>query len=138
MKGSNGGVSGLYVMAIWLAILFGCLSLSAHCNSQPPLKKVGRIGGVYLTGNASNTSAYHTEIECPSNVVDDDESKLTIIFCTVKCYCHDIHGDAICYCCQKSPGPICYDKLADCQANCPICNPECPPVPPLGSSSLHE
>ncbi|KAF8677130.1 hypothetical protein HU200_046597 [Digitaria exilis] len=74
----------------------------------------------------------------PSNVVGDDESKLTIIFCTVKCYCHDIHGDAICYCCQKPPGPVCYDKLADCQANCPICNPECPPVPPLGSSSLHE
>ncbi|CAL5024199.1 unnamed protein product [Urochloa decumbens] len=134
MKGSNGGGSLLYVIVIWLAILFGCLASSAQCGSEQVKKQVSRTRGVFLAGTAGNTSAYHSEIECPS-VADDDESKLTVIFCTVKCYCHGVHGDQICYCCQKPPGPVCYDKLADCQANCPICQPECPPAPPVTAAT---
>ncbi|PAN03848.1 hypothetical protein GQ55_1G024800 [Panicum hallii var. hallii] len=127
MKGSNGGGSLLSVTLIWLAILFGCLALSAQCRSHELLKNVGRTRGVYLTGSASNRSAYHTQIECPPAADDDGESKLKLIFCTVKCFCNGVHGDAICYCCQKPPGPVCYEQLADCQANCPTCNPDCPP-----------
>ncbi|TKW38194.1 hypothetical protein SEVIR_1G097700v4 [Setaria viridis] len=134
MKVSNGGGSSLYVIVIWLAVLFGCLASSAQCRSQL-LNKVVRTRGVFLAGTAGNTSAYHSEIECPSVVVDDDESKLKLIFCTVKCYCHGVHGDAICYCCQKPPGAVCHETLADCQADCPICNPECPPAPPAGTAT---
>ncbi|RLN07525.1 uncharacterized protein C2845_PM11G13660 [Panicum miliaceum] len=120
MKGSNGGGSLLYVIVI-------CLALSAQCRSHELLKNnVGRTRGVYLTGSASNTSAYHTQILCPP-AADGGESKLKLIFCTVKCYCNGVHGDVICYCCQKPPGPVCYGQLADCKANCPICNPDCPP-----------
>jgi hypothetical protein len=90
-------------------------------RSHELLKNVGRTRGVYLTGSASNRSAYHTQIECPPAADDDGESKLKLIFCT------GVHGDAICYCCQKPPGPVCYEQLADCQANCPTCNPDCPP-----------
>jgi hypothetical protein len=96
-------------------------------RSHELLKNVGRTRGVYLTGSASNRSAYHTQIECPPAADDDGESKLKLIFCTVKCFCNGVHGDAICYCCQKPPGPVCYEQLADCQANCPTCNPDCPP-----------
>ncbi|CAN6242954.1 unnamed protein product [Urochloa humidicola] len=120
MKGSNGSGSLLYVIVIWLAVLFGCLSSSAQCGSSELLKKqVGRTRGVFVAGTAGNTRALTTpsEVECPS--VADDESELTLIFCTVKCYCHGVHGDAICYCCQKPPGPVCYEQLADCQANLP-------------------
>ncbi|OEL25811.1 hypothetical protein BAE44_0013170, partial [Dichanthelium oligosanthes] len=99
------------------------------------LKKVGRPTGVYLAGSPSNTSgAYHTEIECPTTTADD-ESKLKLIFCTVKCYCNGVHGDSRCYCCQKPLGPVCYEQIADCQANCPVCNPECPPAPPATTNT---
>lgn len=108
-------------------------------RSDQLLEKVGRTRGVFLTGTAGNTSAYHSEIECPSAVVaaGDEESKVKLIFCTVKCYCHGVHGDAICYCCQKPPGPVCYDKLADCRAHCPICQPECPPATTTEEEGQH-
>jgi len=98
-------------------------------RSHELLKNVSRTRGVYLTGSASNRSAYHTQILCPPAADDDDESKLKLIFCTVKCFCTGIHGNATCYCCQKAPEPVCYDQLSDCKAKCPtICNPLCPPV----------
>ena len=100
------------------------------------LKNVGRTRGVYLTGSASNTSAYHTQIYCPPPAADGDENKLKLIFCTEKCFC-GVHGETICYCCQKPPAPVCYDQLSNCQANCPVCNPECPPGTAAEGQRLH-
>ena len=103
------------------------------------LKNAGRTRGVYLTGSASNTSAYHTQIYCPppAAAADGDESKLKLIFCTEKCFC-GANEEAICYCCQnKAPAPVCYDQLSQCQANCPVCDPVCPPGTAAEGHRLH-
>nr|CAB3448744.1 unnamed protein product [Digitaria exilis] len=90
------------------------------------------------TSPANNRSSFHTEVDC--QMADNaggayGGDKLTLIFCAMKCHCGHNHYDDVCFCCQLSNdgsgGPVCYDKLVDCQANCPLCNPKCPPAPSL-------
>ncbi|CAN6234109.1 unnamed protein product [Urochloa humidicola] len=127
-NGCGGGGSLAYAVAICLfAIVLGRLALSAHSSSTHQQVKVGHTRGLYVSTSPSNRSSYHTDIICPTDATEDvDERKLTLIFCTVKCYCHGNRDQ--CYCCQMSSSnpPVCYDKLDDCKANCPSCNPECP------------
>ncbi|CAL5060495.1 unnamed protein product [Urochloa decumbens] len=139
MKGANangGGGSFAYVFAICLfAVVFGCLALSAHCSSTQQQVNMRHTRGLYVSASPTNRSSYHTDIICPTDAAeDDDERKLTLIFCTVKCYCHGNHDE--CYCCQLKQGssdpPVCYDKLDVCKANCPLCKPECPPATAAG------
>lgn len=53
------------------------------------------------------------------------DSKVTLIFC-IKSGCGPHIVD--CYCCiNEKPKILCYYKMDDCRANCPVCNPECPP-----------
>ncbi|OEL18144.1 hypothetical protein BAE44_0020838, partial [Dichanthelium oligosanthes] len=50
---------------------------------------------------------------------------LVLKFC-VKIQCDAKHE---CYCCMnEKPEPFCYETLRECQAECPLCNPTCPPV----------
>jgi hypothetical protein len=112
---------------------------AGRSSSQPPIEQqaMHTTMGLYLNASSqASGGGYQTKIVCPAAAVggDDDSikgtKKLTVIFCTVKCYCHGNHD--VCYCCQLSSsggGPVCYDHLSDCQANCPICNPKCPPTP---------
>ncbi|KAG0531558.1 hypothetical protein BDA96_04G032800 [Sorghum bicolor] len=132
---SNGGDSSLvYGIAVCVAILFGCLAMTAQAGRSPQLlgKQVGRTTrAVYLASSGSNaTSAYHTDpYHTDDNCLEasDYERKaklITLIFCTKKCYCHSDVKDDICYCCQ--PRQDCYNTLEECQAHCPVCNPTCP------------
>ncbi|WVZ78008.1 hypothetical protein U9M48_025789 [Paspalum notatum var. saurae] len=131
--------SFVYVVAIclfWLALLFGCLALSANCRSDHRLVWRNNTRGVLVSGSAGNATASHIDVincfaDAPPAAAPEEESKLTLIFCTYKCYCHNDDRDSICYCCQDGTNsPTCYDRLQDCQAHCPVCNPKCPPAPP--------
>ncbi|KAJ1277733.1 hypothetical protein BS78_04G026700 [Paspalum vaginatum] len=140
MRAGSSNSFVVYVVAIclfWLALLFGCLALSAHCRSDHRRAWRNNTRGVFLVSGGSaaagNASASQTDVNCFADAppAPEEESKLTLIFCTYKCYCHDDVRESICYCCQNygSNPPTCYDKLQDCQANCPVCNPKCPAPP---------
>ncbi|PVH65677.1 hypothetical protein PAHAL_1G050500 [Panicum hallii] len=68
----------------------------------------------------------------------DDESELTLVFCTYKgaLQCGD---EEPCYCCQAQQEPQCYCTAGECRAKCPVCNPRCPPETAAEGrpSSLH-
>ncbi|CAD6341548.1 unnamed protein product [Miscanthus lutarioriparius] len=147
MKGrSNGGGSNLVygtaiAIAMCVAILFGCLAMTAQAGRSPHqlLSKVGRrtTRALYLASSGSNTtSAYHTEDNCFEALDDETKTKLiTLIFCTAKCYCHSDRKEDVCYCCQPEQG--CYDTLQECQAKCPVCNPTCPDGTTADGQQLH-
>ncbi|OEL16584.1 hypothetical protein BAE44_0022396 [Dichanthelium oligosanthes] len=53
------------------------------------------------------------------------DRKIELVFCIEEgCGPHMVD----CYCCEnKTPKVLCYCKMDDCRANCPVCNPKCPP-----------
>lgn len=54
-----------------------------------------------------------------------DESKIVLIFCKAMA-CGKHWTD--CYCCINKN--LCYQTWDACRSNCPLCNPECSPLPP--------
>ncbi|KAJ1280340.1 hypothetical protein BS78_04G224400 [Paspalum vaginatum] len=58
-----------------------------------------------------------------TNTTVDDESKLILRFCTIDA-CPGVSGLG-CYCCMMINK--CYSTREECWANCPTCNPKCPP-----------
>ncbi|OEL26746.1 hypothetical protein BAE44_0012232, partial [Dichanthelium oligosanthes] len=59
-----------------------------------------------------------------------DEDKIYVIFC-VAGKCNDFgHGWQNCYCCGDMNSNVktdCHETMEECRANCPHCDPKCPP-----------
>ncbi|KAL6644808.1 hypothetical protein ACP70R_016416 [Stipagrostis hirtigluma subsp. patula] len=109
----------LYVMAILFVVLSGSLALPAQCYPEHPDAR----GAGSDPGGLSNTSSNSSLI----NSMTGDETRFVLKFCT-RNRCD--HG--ICFCCHNEQ--ICYDTWEDCKANCPACNPNCPPPPSRGTT----
>ncbi|KAL6606498.1 hypothetical protein ACP70R_042151 [Stipagrostis hirtigluma subsp. patula] len=63
----------------------------------------------------------------------DDDGKFTLIPC-FKRDCQEPKWRE-CYCCMdRETEWACHDTWDECQASCPVCNPDCPPAPPSSSS----
>ncbi|OQU91139.1 hypothetical protein SORBI_3001G123650 [Sorghum bicolor] len=56
------------------------------------------------------------------------ENKVVLIFCHAT-KCGSLSKLVDCYCCTMKKGveEVCYDTMEICRANCPVCNPKCPP-----------
>ncbi|OEL15148.1 hypothetical protein BAE44_0023832, partial [Dichanthelium oligosanthes] len=69
-----------------------------------------------LTNTSSNATV--------ANVVTSRyERKINLTFCSADIFMPFV----TCYCCQNTRR--CYKTRDECRANCPACNPRCPPQP---------
>jgi hypothetical protein len=66
----------------------------------------------------SNSNAF-----VPKDTSVSKTQQISLKFC-IKYICAGFS----CYCCDnQTPSPPCYDTKSACQAECPACNPVCPP-----------
>jgi hypothetical protein len=96
------------------------LTLCVHADQHKSLHAAGRPGRPELSEVAPATS--------------DESSKVVLVFCRWdRCGPHWVN----CYCCLNNPGKkeVCYDTRDECKANCPVCDPHCPPSPPLTTTN---
>ncbi|PVH66857.1 hypothetical protein PAHAL_1G369500 [Panicum hallii] len=106
-RGMCGGLA--YVMVI---LLFLVASPALQC----------RLHGLASAGTAARSLRNTTNNGAHLGV----DEKVVLKFC-VKGRC-DSDAGPTCYCCQTSkPQPLCWYTFDECTANCPSCNPECPP-----------
>ncbi|RCV19871.1 hypothetical protein SETIT_4G010700v2 [Setaria italica] len=60
-----------------------------------------------------------------NTTLDESKGEVVLRFCTKR-----LRGNDVFYCCwNKKPEPWCYDTWQECQAVCPLCDPQCPPAP---------
>jgi hypothetical protein len=87
---------------------------------------VKRAGGRPALPEARSNTTAATATLVEYSAASSNEIKLFVKFCKkTKCDPHNVD----CYCCLK-PKPEqtkCYIAKDDCKANCPVCNPKCPP-----------
>nr|TKW06979.1 hypothetical protein SEVIR_7G276800v2 [Setaria viridis] len=109
MRGCNTG-SLLFAMTILFVVFLGCLAVPAQSARRS-----------YPSNLLANTTTNASEGKSTSS-----EDKFVLIFCIITDNC-DPNGN--CNCCenQRPNQPKCFRTLEQCQANCPACNPHCPP-----------
>ncbi|KAI4989505.1 hypothetical protein ZWY2020_036822 [Hordeum vulgare] len=88
-------------------LLVGWLALTAQCRLE-----AGRRS--YIDGADNNATVAYS-------ISSLDDGKFGLNFC----------GDHVCnfgtcYCCDNQKGRPCYKTFAECNSNCPRCNPKCP------------
>ncbi|CAM0954248.1 unnamed protein product [Alopecurus aequalis] len=84
----------------------------------------GVIGHANMTSTAANAT-----------VPSLDESKLKLKICVGNDGCTYNGGVGLiddCVCCLTLPGAPCFYSHEDCEAACPVCDPDCPTYPPSG------
>ncbi|KAG2537431.1 hypothetical protein PVAP13_9NG295773 [Panicum virgatum] len=75
----------------------------------------------FLVLNARSLTANNT-----INSKSFDESKVTLIFCSVSKCDFFGHGWQECYCCPDgSRKEYCHQTREECRANCALCGPKC-------------
>ncbi|KAG0549050.1 hypothetical protein BDA96_01G221400 [Sorghum bicolor] len=113
MRSSDEGL--VHAMPILLIVIFGRLTLPG-C---PELLKAGDATSYKNSLISMDTSSSAVIVQNTSV----GEKKLTIEFC-VRYDCDEDHHP--CYCCDNGDQK-CHSTRKECQANCPACNPHCPP-----------
>ncbi|PAN34261.1 hypothetical protein PAHAL_6G078800 [Panicum hallii] len=99
------------VMLILAFVLFGCRPF--RCS--PALSEAGAYQN---SPTNSNSNAF-----VPKDTSVSKTQQISLKFC-IKYICAGFS----CYCCDnQTPSPPCYDTKSACQAECPACNPVCPP-----------
>lgn len=102
---------GYYLLIIKINFQIGC----------PELLKAGDATSYQNSLISMDTSSSAVIVQNTSV----GEKKFTIKFC-VRYSCDEDHHP--CYCCDNNPqDQYCYHTMEKCQANCPACNPHCPP-----------
>ncbi|KAG2648771.1 hypothetical protein PVAP13_1NG064300 [Panicum virgatum] len=93
--------SGAPVVTILFVFLFGCLALGVECRSLL-LEDGGRGSKSYYP---LTTRPCHNDAGSVNSTMDD-ESELTLVFCTYKGVLQCV-GEEPCYCCQSQQEPQC-------------------------------
>ncbi|CAL5074952.1 unnamed protein product [Urochloa decumbens] len=116
MKGNHGG--GLALASIlFIIVLFGCCTSQAQCRAHQ------RLNPTTNTTRASNSVNFSVSAG----------NKITVVLCYAEPLCQKN-----CFCCEYFNPKKCYGTRDECRANCPVCNPRCPPQATMGSEgSLH-
>ncbi|KAG2634180.1 hypothetical protein PVAP13_2NG221106 [Panicum virgatum] len=114
MKGNHCGGLAM-AMILFSIVLLGCCTSPAQCRLQ-------RLNP-QMTNSSTGTSNL-------VNFSSSEESKISVVLCLMK----DPFCKNNCFCCGFSKR--CYGTREECGANCPVCNPRCPPQTARGSQGL--